>query len=155
MTLVIMARSREWAIFHIAKLVLHLTCVRFHHQLEEVFSQAMSTSRVSRSCAHFCQSVGHFLRIQMDSTEGSLTAARSSLWQLFFCHEGTALPLIAVGPPVFPLRLLLMHGWFVSLRLDSKSHHCCMVNISLIVQYDLCYWGSPQHLSAGTLLGPT
>ena len=58
--------------------------------------------------------------------------------------------------PVAPLGLLHMRclqRWFTSLCLDPKRHKHCMVNVPPSVQEDLHYWGSPQHLSTGTLLG--
>ena len=114
--LIVMARSREWAIFNTAKLV--------------------PAGRVSGSCVQLSQSAGRSVGIQIDGpAAGSPPAAAGSSGDSFVHHAGVGAH--GNGSSSVSLGLLHMHRlqrFFASLRLDPKRHKHRMVNIPPSVQ---------------------
>ncbi|XP_045919663.1 uncharacterized protein LOC123979658 [Micropterus dolomieu] len=134
--LIVMARSKQWAVFHTAHLILHLNNLGFAINWEK--SSPYPRQEVEQTS--LLQAVR---KLQLRTAVTALSVMR-------------LLGLMAAAHPVVTLALLHMRRlqrWFTSLHLNLKRHKRCMVKPPQSVQRDLRFWGFPHHLRAGVPLG--
>lgn len=153
--LIVMARSKQWAIFHTAQLILHLTRLGF------AINWKKSNPQPSQR-AEYLGIVLDSVSLRATLSESRRTALQQEVLKLKQGQRVTALTVMqalghmAAAHPVVPLGLLHMRRlqrWFASLRLDLKRQKFRLLTVPPTVQGNLQYWGSPQHLVTGTPLG--
>lgn len=153
--LIVMARSKQWAIFHTAQLILHLTRLGF------AINWKKSNPQPSQR-AEYLGVVLDSVSLRATLSESRRTALQQEVLKLKQGSRVTALTVMqalghmAAAHPVVPLGLLHMRRlqrWFASLHLDLKRQKFRLLTVPPTVQDNLRYWGSPQHLLAGTPLG--
>lgn len=153
--LIVMARSEQWAIFHTAQLILHLTKLGF------AINWKKSNPQPSQQ-AEYLGIVLDSVSLRAVLSESRRTALQQEVLKLRRGSRVTALTVMqalghmAAAHPVVPLGLLHMRRlqrWFTSLHLDLKRQKFRLLTVPSTVQGNLRYWGSPQHLLTGTPLG--
>lgn len=153
--LIVMAGSKQWALFHTAQLVLHLAKLGF----------AVNWDKSSPIPAQRAE----YLGMELDSvsfratlSEPRQAALKQMVVKMRRGRRVTALTVMqtlghmAAAHPVVPLGLLHMRRlqrWFNSLHLDLRRHKFRLLSVPPTVQGNLSYWGSPHHLKSGSPMG--
>lgn len=153
--LIVMARSKQWAIFHTAQLILHLTKLGF------AINWGKSTPQPSQQ-AEYLGIVLNSISLRAVLSESRRMALQQEILKLQRGPRVTTLTVMqtlghmAAAHPVVPLGLLHMRRlqrWFSSLHLDLRRQKFRLLTVPPRVQGNLHYWGSPRHLLTGTPLG--
>lgn len=119
--LIVMAGSKEWAVFHTAQLILHLFWLGF----------TINWKKSSRQPLQQVENLGVVLLL-LTTTNYYYLRQGATVMALTVMQ---VLGLLATAHLVLPLGLLHMQflqRWFASLRLDAKNHKGHLVTVSTV-----------------------